>query len=300
MYNELGVETLSLAVDMGPFYSMADLPQCRRDHEISGDSDESGTPRGAAHLCSKLCSDRVGKQRSGTRQNRIGIRRLSAGNSAFRRDPKTAVRALVGLANRLTRLSGSLRFGASSWSGFHLGTIWATIRFGRGADESNALSEAMRSGRLEGPRGLPHGRPRAESAGVRVECPSERNVLASRRGPSLKPPPSARLTAPHPSNAQTSFAVGAGVSGTPRPRRSASGRDSTPVCSSQRCGPFRGSSARFHSALLTLAPFGSPGAAGFRRAGDAPGRPAGTIRPTLSQLFLAAFSGLQLLECATS
>ena len=71
--------------------------------------------------CSNLCSERVGKWQIGTRQDRIAIGRFLAGNRKIRRDSRERDQTLVGLANRLTRLSGSLRFDASSWS---VGSIW--------------------------------------------------------------------------------------------------------------------------------------------------------------------------------
>jgi hypothetical protein len=53
---------------------------------------------GAGKLCSKLCSDRVGKRRIVTLRDKLMIGGFSAKNNAFRCDLREADRALPGLA----------------------------------------------------------------------------------------------------------------------------------------------------------------------------------------------------------
>src|SRR5713226_6846829 len=58
--------------------------------------------------CSKLCSDRVGKRRIGTRLDRMAIGGFSAGNNAFRCDLREADRALTGFQDRRLQPLGHL------------------------------------------------------------------------------------------------------------------------------------------------------------------------------------------------
>ena len=67
-------------------------------------------------LCSKLCSRRVGKRQIGTGQDRIAIRRISAGNREIWRDSRGVDGTLVGLANRRLRPLGHLTIDGSAGS----------------------------------------------------------------------------------------------------------------------------------------------------------------------------------------
>jgi hypothetical protein len=58
--------------------------------------------------CSKLCSNRVGKPQIGTAQDRIAIRRFSAGIRKIWRDSREDDPALIGLANRRLQPLGHL------------------------------------------------------------------------------------------------------------------------------------------------------------------------------------------------
>jgi hypothetical protein len=62
-------------------------------------------------LCSKLCSDRVGKRRIGTRRDRMVIGGFWAGNNEFRRDLRERDRALTGFQDRRLQPLGHLSGG---------------------------------------------------------------------------------------------------------------------------------------------------------------------------------------------
>ena len=64
------------------------------------------TPQSA--VCSKLCSDRVGKPQIGTRWDRIGIWTFSGRNREFRCDSRKADRPQTGLANHRLQPLGHL------------------------------------------------------------------------------------------------------------------------------------------------------------------------------------------------
>ena len=59
-------------------------------------------------MCSKLCSDRVGKRQIGTRQDRNAVAEFSAGNGEIGPNCGESDRTPIGLANRRLRPLGHL------------------------------------------------------------------------------------------------------------------------------------------------------------------------------------------------